>query len=122
MPVVNTTQARIELSAAQAKALIDVIHAQYAEVEDLPPILFIEETNLGSTVAVGGKGMPWTLIDHRGEAHEMRDAKSARPTGGIEGINSVPCPVCHAKVGEGCTTDGGKKIKGFHKERTRAAR
>jgi hypothetical protein len=73
MPIVNSSQARVELSAAQTKSLIDVVHERYGEAEDLPPMIWIEETNLGSTVAVGGKGMQWTLIHHDGEVHVMKE-------------------------------------------------
>lgn len=73
MPMVNANQARIELSAAQAEALADVIVGPDEGGRELPPMIWIEETNLGTTVAVGGKGLPWTLIDHYGEVHEMRE-------------------------------------------------
>lgn len=74
-PVVNTIQARIELSAAQFAALVDHVHANYAERDDLPPMIYVEETNLPNTVVIGGKGMPTTLIDHNGSLLALRGSK-----------------------------------------------
>jgi hypothetical protein len=71
MPMVNTSQARVELSAAQLYALMVHIQAKFSELEDLPPMIWIEETNLGPTLAVGGKGMPLTMITHQGDVHEI---------------------------------------------------
>lgn len=71
MPVVNNTQTRIELSAKQVLALIDHLHVLFAEPEQLPPMIYIEETNLINTVVVGGRGMNMTLIHHDGEIREL---------------------------------------------------
>lgn len=72
MPVVNAEQARIELSAKQVLAFIDHMHALFAKPgEQLPPMIYIEETNLTNTVVVGGRGMNMTLIHHDGEIREL---------------------------------------------------
>lgn len=68
MPMVNSNQARIQLSGAQAEAVV-VLVQQNPEV----PMIYIEETNLGSTVVVGGKGMPTTLVDHYGDIYQLRE-------------------------------------------------
>jgi hypothetical protein len=68
MPVVNTTQARIEMSAKQVQAFIDLIHDIAAEPDQIPPMVYIEETNLASTLVVGGKDMKMHLIDHWGQS------------------------------------------------------
>jgi hypothetical protein len=66
MPIVNSNQARIELSNEQAERVAELLHGSEA------PMIYIEETNLGGgTVVVGGKGMPLTLVDHNGYAHRL---------------------------------------------------
>jgi hypothetical protein len=123
MPVVNNSQARIELSKEQALALVEFItEPDEGGAGPLPPVFFIEETNLGSTVAVGGKGIPWALIEHGGDTHYISQPKG-QSKGSIQEINSVPCPDCGAAVGEPCkSSSSGRPIRGWHKLRTRAAR
>jgi hypothetical protein len=70
MPMVNNSQARVELSAAQAEAFTELVMGSEGSPE-LPPMIYIEETNLGNTVVVGGRGMPMTLIHHNGTIHKM---------------------------------------------------
>jgi hypothetical protein len=79
MPIVNSNQARVEMSAAQAEEFARVVMERLTESggpglleSGLPPMLYVEETNLENTIVVGGKGMPMTLIDHFGESIEMR--------------------------------------------------
>jgi len=72
MPIVNASQARIELSESQAESFAHIVNELMNQPGSLtPPMIYIEETNLGSTVVVGGKGMPMTLIHHDGETHAM---------------------------------------------------
>lgn len=124
MPVMNMSQARIEMTAKQMLALIDRIHAMFAEPDQLPPLIWIEETNIEASIAVGGEDMPTALIGPRGELMELMEfvSHNGQAKGGIHGINSVRCPECGAAVGEACKSSSGQLIKGWHKLRTRAAR
>jgi hypothetical protein len=78
MPIVNTNQARVELSARQVVEFINVIHAHFTESEQMV-MISIEETNLGNTVAIGGRGMPTTLIEHSGRTWATDDMTKPKP-------------------------------------------
>lgn len=65
MPVVNTSQARVELSGKQVVAFINLIHDHFAYPDQIV-MISIEETNMNNTIAVQGIGMPETLINHEG--------------------------------------------------------
>lgn len=73
MPIVNTSQARIELSADQADALAEMI--MNIHQDEMPPMIFIEETNLPGVVVVGGipskKVLPTTLLHQNGALHQL---------------------------------------------------
>ena len=76
MPMNNLSQARIEMSEAQAVSLADEIRGLQSEKiagGKMPPMIWIEETNLGTTLAIGGKGMAWRMIAHDGEVHTMSE-------------------------------------------------
>jgi hypothetical protein len=45
-----------EMSREQFLGIVEHIHAKFAEREQLPATIFIEETNLGNTLVVGGEG------------------------------------------------------------------
>jgi hypothetical protein len=62
VPIVNTSQARIELSRKQVESIIEV----YAETSDSTPMFWIEETNIPSAVAVGGRNVPDTIVSFQG--------------------------------------------------------
>jgi hypothetical protein len=76
MPIVNTSQARIELSADQVVAFMDIMGEPDEGGQGLPPMVYIEETNLPGVVVVGGKGMPVTLIHHNGSISNLGLGKS----------------------------------------------
>jgi hypothetical protein len=103
MPVVNSTQARIELSADQADALANMI--MDIKQDEMPPMIFIEETNLNGVVVVGGKGMPTTLLHWQGTIvskawlaiQPAEDAlKLSHSKGDFEGrvFKTRPCTYC----------------------------
>jgi hypothetical protein len=77
MPIVNNNQARIELSAATAaefaRIIMDQLSGEEAETRQPVPMIYIEETNLGDTVVVGGRGMPMTLVEHSGDSYRLSE-------------------------------------------------
>jgi hypothetical protein len=81
MPVVNTDQARVELTRAQFLGIVEHVREKFSRRDDLPEVIFIEETNLGSTLVVGGRDgvfrLPTFLAYGGGEIHELREVSDA---------------------------------------------
>jgi hypothetical protein len=81
MPVVNSNQARVELTRAQFLGIVEHVRERFSSRDDLPEVIFIEETNLGSTLVVGGRDgvfkLPTFLAYSGGEIHELREVSDA---------------------------------------------
>jgi hypothetical protein len=65
MPITKTEQARIDLSRAQYKALVDI----WRTTQEVS--MSLEETNLPNTVALLSKNGEIKLIHHNGEVHRL---------------------------------------------------
>jgi len=78
MPVVNSNQARIELSSKQFLGIVEHIVAKYPMRDDVPHTIAIEETNLGNTVVVVGMSKveqrDMTFLAYSGgEVHDLKE-------------------------------------------------
>jgi hypothetical protein len=52
---------------------MDQLSGEEAETRQPVPMIYIEETNLGDTVVVGGRGMPMTLVEHSGDSYRLSE-------------------------------------------------
>lgn len=72
MPVTRTEQARIELSKAQCKALMELFEKVMA------PMVALEETNIPNVIAVK-TNRGFTLIHHDGTMHKLGHGVNPTP-------------------------------------------